>query len=196
MNYILAIGLLLMSMQAYSSDANLPVVTLKTNMGTITLELYPHKAPKTVANFLRYVKEDFYANTLFHRVIKNFMIQGGGFTPNYQQKPTHEPIENEADNGLEHVPGTLAMARTQDPHSATAQFFINVNNNNFLNHSSKTVQGWGYTVFGKVTEGMDIVVNKISQVETGQGGPFQTDVPQQPIVIEHIQQLEGSTENK
>ncbi|MDY6993507.1 MAG: peptidylprolyl isomerase, partial [Pseudomonadota bacterium] len=109
------------------------MVTLKTNMGTITLELYPDKAPKTVANFLRYVKEDFYANTLFHRVIKNFMIQGGGFTPNYQQKPTHEPIENEANNGLEHVPGTLAMARTQDPHSATAQFFINVNNNNFLN---------------------------------------------------------------
>jgi len=195
MNYILAIGLLLMTMQAYSSDANLPVVALKTNMGTITLELYPDKAPKTVANFLRYVKEDFYANTLFHRVIKDFMIQGGGFTPNYQQKPTHEPIENEADNGLEHVPGTLAMARTQDPHSATAQFFINVNNNNFLNHSSKTVQGWGYTVFGKVTEGMDIV-NKISQIKTGQGGPFPTDVPQQPIVIENIQQLEGSTENK
>jgi len=142
------------------------MVTLKTNFGDITLELFEDKAPKTVANFISYVENGFFDNTIFHRVINNFMIQGGGFTPDMDQKDTKDPIENEADNGVANEVGTIAMARTQDPHSATAQFFINVNNNDFLNHSSKSVNGWGYCAFGKVTEGMD-VVEKIKAVKTG-----------------------------
>ena len=158
------------------------MVTLKTNFGDITIELFEDKAPKTVANFLSYVEEGFFDNTIFHRVINNFMIQGGGFTPDMDQKDTKAPIENEADNGVANEVGTIAMARTQDPHSATAQFFINVNNNDFLNHSGKSVNGWGYCAFGKVTEGMD-VVEKIKAVKTGNHG-YHQDVPVEPVIIE------------
>ena len=145
------------------------MVTLKTNFGDITLELFADKAPKTVENFLSYVKEGFYDSTIFHRVINGFMIQGGGFTAEMDQKDTKAPVENEANNGVANEIGTIAMARTNDPHSATAQFFINVGNNDFLNFSSETMNGWGYCVFGKVTEGMD-VVEKIKTVKTGNYG--------------------------
>ena len=158
------------------------MVTLKTNFGDITLELFEDKAPKTVANFLSYVEDGFFDNTIFHRVINNFMVQGGGFTPDMDQKDTKDPIENEADNGVANEVGTIAMARTQDPHSATAQFFINVNNNDFLNHSGKSVNGWGYCAFGKVVEGMD-VVEKIKAVKTGNHG-YHQDVPVEPVIIE------------
>lgn len=160
-----------------------PYVKLQTNMGDIVLELNREKAPKSVANFLSYVKDGFYNGTIFHRVIDGFMIQGGGYTENYQKKGTKAPIENEADNGLKNDRGTVAMARTNNPHSATAQFFINVVNNDFLNHRSKTPRGWGYAVFGKVVQGMD-VVDKIRKIPTGAGGPFPKDVPQAPVVIE------------
>ncbi|MBT80733.1 MAG: peptidylprolyl isomerase [Alteromonadaceae bacterium] len=158
------------------------MVTLKTNYGDITLELFADKAPATVENFLNYVKEGFYDNTIFHRVIDGFMIQGGGFTPDMDQKSTNAPIANEANNGVANEKGTIAMARTNDPHSATAQFFINVNNNDFLNFSSESVNGWGYCAFGKVSEGMD-VVEKIKAVKTGTSG-FHQDVPAEPVVIE------------
>ena len=158
------------------------MVTLKTNFGDITLDLFEDKAPKTVANFLSYVEDGFFDNTIFHRVINNFMVQGGGFTPDMDQKDTKDPIENEADNGVANEVGTIAMARTQDPHSATAQFFINVNNNDFLNHSGKSVNGWGYCAFGKVVEGMD-VVEKIKAVKTGNHG-YHQDVPVEPVIIE------------
>ena len=158
------------------------MVTLKTNYGDITLELFADKAPATVENFLNYVKEGFYDNTNFHRVIDGFMIQGGGFTPDMDQKSTNAPIANEANNGVANEKGTIAMARTNDPHSATAQFFINVNNNDFLNFSSESVNGWGYCAFGKVSEGMD-VVEKIKAVKTGTSG-FHQDVPAEPVVIE------------
>ena len=158
------------------------MVTLKTNFGDITLELFEDKAPKTVANFLSYVEGGFFDNTIFHRVINNFMVQGGGFTPDMEQKDTKEPIENEADNGLKNEVGTLAMARTMDPHSASAQFFINVADTAFLNHTSKDMQGWGYAVFGKVTEGMD-VVNRIKGVRTTMAMGHQ-DVPAEDVIIE------------
>ncbi|RUO61910.1 peptidylprolyl isomerase [Pseudidiomarina insulisalsae] len=163
-------------------------VTLHTNHGAIKLELYPEQAPKTVENFLRYVREGFYADTLFHRVIRGFMIQGGGFNREMVQKNTHEAIENEADNGLKNEKGTIAMARTQDPHSATSQFFINVANNDFLNFKNESMGGWGYCVFGKVVEGMD-VVEEISQVYTEQAG-FHQDVPKDDVVIEKAE-IEG-----
>lgn len=156
------------------------MITLHTNLGDITIELNPEKAPKTCANFKQYAEDGFYDGTIFHRVINNFMIQGGGLTADMKQKSTRAPIENEADNGLPNDTGTIAMARTSDPHSATAQFFINVKDNDFLNHSAKTGQGWGYCVFGKVTEGMD-VVNKIKVVKTGA-----QDVPQETITIERV----------
>lgn len=159
-----------------------PQVALHTNKGDIVLELDEAKAPKTVANFLEYVRSGHYNGTIFHRVINGFMIQGGGFDENMQQKDTQAPIENEADNGLKNDIGTIAMARTNDPHSASAQFFINVGNNDFLNHSGKTSQGWGYAVFGKVIEGMD-VVNAIKGVPTGNKG-FHQDVPKENVVIE------------
>ncbi len=146
------------------------------------LELDAEKAPKSVENFLNYVKAGHYDNTVFHRVIDGFMIQGGGFEPGMKQKPTDEPITNEANNGLKNVNGSVAMARTNDPHSATAQFFINVNDNDFLNHSSPTPQGWGYAVFGKVVDGLDIV-EKIKKVKTGSKG-FHQDVPVDDVVIE------------
>ena len=159
-------------------------VTMQTNKGTIVLELDAAKAPKTVENFIAYAKEGFYDGTIFHRVIPGFMIQGGGFEPGMNQKATKAPVENEADNGLKNEVGTIAMARTNDPHSATAQFFINVKNNEFLNHSSPSPQGWGYCVFGKVTEGMD-VVHAIEKVSTGNRG-FHQDVPVEDVIIEKV----------
>ncbi|HWX11954.1 MAG TPA: peptidylprolyl isomerase [Trinickia sp.] len=158
------------------------MVELQTNHGVIKLELDAEKAPKTVENFLNYVRKGHYDNTVFHRVIDGFMIQGGGFEPGMKQKPTDAPIDNEANNGLKNVNGSIAMARTNDPHSATAQFFINVNDNDFLNHSSPTPQGWGYTVFGKVVEGLD-VVEKIKKVKTGSKG-FHQDVPVDDVIVE------------
>lgn len=158
------------------------MVTLKTNFGEIKLELFEDKAPKTVENFISYVKDGFFDNTIFHRVINGFMVQGGGFTADMEQKETKAPIQNEANNGVANEIGTVAMARTQDPHSATAQFFINVGNNDFLNHTSESVNGWGYCAFGKVTEGMD-VVEKIKAVKTGNHG-FHQDVPVEPVIIE------------
>jgi cyclophilin family peptidyl-prolyl cis-trans isomerase len=159
-----------------------PRVELKTNRGVIVVELYPDKAPKTVANFLQYVKDGQYDGTIFHRVIDGFMIQGGGFDKDMKQKPTRAPIENEAANGLKNDVGTIAMARTADPHSASAQFFINLKNNAFLNFREPSRQGYGYTVFGKVVTGMD-VVEKIAKVPTGNVGPYQ-NVPGDPVVIE------------
>lgn len=159
-----------------------PRVALQTTKGRIVIELYADKAPKTVKNFLDYVKAGFYNGTIFHRVIPGFMVQGGGFTPDMTEKPTRPPIQNEADNGLQNQRGTLAMARTPDPNSAGAQFFINVANNNSLNFRSKTTEGWGYAVFGNVVEGMD-VVDAIVQVPTTTKGPY-GDVPVQPVLIQ------------
>ena len=157
------------------------MITLHTNFGEIKLELDFDKAPKTAANFVEYVKAGHYDNTIFHRVIDNFMIQGGGFSQGMKQKDTRDPIENEADNGLKNVVGSIAMARTMDPHSASAQFFINIADNQFLNHSAKTSQGWGYAVFGRVVEGMD-VVNRIKGVATTSKAGHQ-DVPAEDVVI-------------
>ena len=159
-------------------------VLMTMTVGPLTLELDADNAPKTVDNFLSYVADGFYDDTIFHRVIHNFMIQGGGFTADMQQKPTQAPIENEANNGLETQRGTIAMARTQDPHSATAQFFINVQDNDFLNHTGEHMQGWGYAVFGKVTDGDD-VLDKIRAVQTGSQAGHQ-DVPVEPIIIESV----------
>ena len=150
--------------------------------GVITLELDAEKAPKTVENFLAYVKKGHYDNTIFHRVINNFMVQGGGFEPGMTQKPTDAPIQNEANNGLKNSPYTIAMARTSDPHSASAQFFINVADNGFLNHTAPSMQGWGYAVFGKVVKGTEIV-DQIKAVKTGRKG-FHDDVPKDDVVIE------------
>ena len=163
------------------ADSTHPRVALDTSKGRIVLELYPDKAPKTVANFLQYVKSGHYDGVIFHRVIDGFMIQGGGFTPDMSQKPTKPPIQNEADNGLRNDRGTIAMARTMDPNSASAQFFINTVNNDSLNHRGKTPQGWGYTVFGKVVEGMD-VVDQIAKVQTGTKSGNQ-NVPIEPVLI-------------
>jgi cyclophilin family peptidyl-prolyl cis-trans isomerase len=171
-----------------SAAAANPVVEVKTTVGTVTIELYADKAPKTVDNFVKYVKDGFYNGTVFHRVIANFMIQGGGFDKALQQKPTRAPVQNEADNGLKNELGTIAMARTSNPHSATAQFFINVKDNDFLNFREPTVQGYGYTVFGKVVSGMDVVMN-IAAAKTGAGGPFPSDVPQSAIAIESVKLL-------
>lgn len=170
--------------------ADNPKVLIQTNKGPITVELYRDKAPLSVDNFLVYVDEDFYDGTIFHRVIDGFMIQGGGFGPDMKKKPTHDPIENEADNGLKNERGTIAMARTGDPDSATAQFFINHKDNDFLNHKSKDRRGWGYAVFGRVTDGMEIV-DEIATTPTGPGGPFPKDVPQDTILIEEITRLGG-----
>ena len=161
-----------------------PQVRLDTTLGAITLELADDKAPKTVENFLAYTRDGFYNGTIFHRVIDGFMIQGGGFTPDFQQKPTRPPVTNEANNGLKNLRGTVAMARTSDPQSATAQFFINVKDNPMLDHRLPTPQGWGYAVFGKVIDGME-VVDKIRQTPTGRGGPANqfSDVPQTAVVI-------------
>ncbi len=158
-----------------------PMVMMETPEGEVLIELYEDKAPKTVANFLKYVDEDFYPGTIFHRVINNFMVQGGGFDFSMKEKKSNAPVENEADNGLKNEVGTLAMARTMDPHSASSQFFINVKDNGFLNHSSKDPQGWGYCVFGKVIEGME-AIEKIKKVRTRSHGGMD-DVPVDPISI-------------
>ena len=179
--FLLAAGLLL-SLHAFAAN---PAVEMKTNQGTIVVELYADKAPKSVANFLQYVKDGFYNGTVFHRVIDGFMIQGGGFTPAMKEKGTRAPIENEARNGLKNSVGTLAMARTGDPHSATAQFYINLVDNTPLDYPSH--DGWGYAVFGKVTQGLD-VVQKIAKVKTGNAGPYQ-NVPSTPVVIESAKLL-------
>ena len=163
------------------------MVKLHTNLGTITLELDAERAPDTVANFLEYVKSGFFTNTVFHRVIDGFMIQGGGFEPGMKQKSTKAPIKNEADNGLKNENYTVAMARTSDPNSATAQFFINVADNAFLNHTSPTPQGWGYAVFGRVAEGRE-VVDKIKKVQTGTRGMHQ-DVPVDDVIIERAEEI-------
>ena len=165
------------------------MVKLHTNMGTITLELDADKAPITVENFLTYVKDGFYDGTIFHRVIDGFMIQGGGMEPGMKEKTTRDPIKNEADNGLSNERGTIAMARTPDPDSASAQFFINVKDNKFLDHRAPTRDGWGYAVFGRVIEGMD-VVDRIKNVATGNAG-FHQDVPLEDVIIESVEISEG-----
>lgn len=161
------------------------MIKLHTNFGVITLELDAEKAPETVKNFIAYVESGHYNNTVFHRVIDGFMVQGGGFEPGMEQKPCGEPIQNEANNGLKNDKYTVAMARTQAPHSATAQFFINVADNEFLNHRSPDTQGWGYCVFGKVVEGQD-VVDQIKSVKTGRSG-FHQDVPVEDVIIERAE---------
>ena len=170
------------SLSLFATD---PIVVLKTSEGDIKIKLYPDKAPITVDNFLTYVKNGHYDKTLFHRVIDSFMIQGGGFTEDFKQKETLPPIKNEADNGLTNKLGTIAMARTSDPHSATAQFFINVNDNYFLDFKNKTTRGFGYCVFGEVIDGLNIVL-KISKTITGVNGQFR-DVPQNSILINQVQ---------
>jgi peptidyl-prolyl cis-trans isomerase B (cyclophilin B) len=157
------------------------MVILETNFGDIKINLFEDKAPKTTANFKQYVEDGFYSNTIFHRVISNFMVQGGGMEPGMEEKTTRAPIENEADNGLSNKVGTLAMARTNDPHSATAQFFINVKDNNFLDFSAPNAQGYGYCVFAEVVDGMD-VVEKMRTVKTGNSG-YHQDVPVEDIII-------------
>ena len=166
-----------------------PVVEMKTSMGTIVLELYPDKAPKTVDNFLRYVRSGHYKGTIIHRVIDGFMIQGGGYDARFNERPTDPPIPNEANNGLRNDAYTVAMARTLDPDSATAQFFINVKDNGFLNYTAPTLDGWGYTVFGRVVRGREVVM-KIAKLRTGPGGPFPSDVPRQTVLIQDAKQTQ------
>ena len=178
-------SLLFLTLSQATHAAENPKVLITTNIGNIEATLLPEKAPLTVANFLQLVEEQHYDGLIFHRVIKAFMVQGGGFDKNYTKMPTRQPIENEADNGLPNERGTIAMARTGDPHSATNQFFINVKYNGFLNYQSKTQQGWGYTAFGRVIDGMNIV-GRISRMETGPGGPFPSDVPVKQVIIEKV----------
>ena len=173
---------------AWSAAQAAPQVLLETSEGNIRLELNPAAAPQTVENFLAYVDAGFYDGTLFHRVIPNFMIQGGGFTPEMQRKETRDPIQNEADNGLKNQRGTIAMARTGNPHSATAQFFINLVDNGFLDHTGKSGRGWGYSVFGRVVEGME-VVDRIAAVPTGVVNRMK-DVPKTPVIIERASRIE------
>ena len=179
---------MLVSSEVLAAD---PQVEVKTNAGTVVIELYPEKAPTTVENFLQYARDGFFDGTIFHRVIPGFMIQGGGFTADFKQKPTRAPIRNEAENGLKNTIGTVAMARTSDPHSATAQFFINVADTPNLDFRFPTQEGYGYCVFGKVVKGMD-VVQRIAKVETGLGPPPYRDVPVKPIVIESVRVLDGA----
>ena len=171
-----------------------PQVQMETSMGVITIELDAKAAPQTVANFLSYVRDGFYDGTIFHRVIKSFMIQGGGFTSQMQQKTTRSPVANEADNGLKNNVGTIAMARTNAPNSATSQFFINVKDNDFLNHTAKTARGWGYCVFGRVVKGM-AVVHQIEAVKTTVRSGY-GDVPVEPVIIKRVAVLESQPENK
>ena len=161
------------------------MIKLHTNHGTIALELDADKAPKTAENFLRYAREGFFDGTIFHRVIPGFMIQGGGMEPGLKQKPTHDPIPNEADNGLANTRGSIAMARTPDPNSASSQFFINLSDNAFLNHTSRTPDGWGYCVFGRVVEGMDVVDAIAKEPTTSRGG--HQDVPEKDVLIEKVE---------
>ncbi len=179
----LILSILLGSGGAWAAN---PLVQLQTSAGSVRIELFADKAPKTVTNFLQYVKDGFYDGLVFHRVIDRFMIHGGGHYPDLREKKaTYPAIENEAGNGLKNELGTLAMARTPDPHSATAQFFINVADNAFLNFRESSSAGYGYAVFGKVTQGMDVVM-RIARTPTGPGGPFPKDVPRQPVIIESI----------
>jgi len=184
---LLAFALVLASATAARAADTVNVV-LETSMGNVTLELYPDKAPLTVENFLRYADDGFYDGTVFHRVIYGFMIQGGGYTPDYQRKHTQDAIRNEADNGLKNERGTIAMARTSDPDSATSQFFINHANNSSLDFRSRDPQGWGYAVFGKVTQGLD-VVDAIAMVDTKVTGPGMQNVPARPVIIERVTRL-------
>jgi cyclophilin family peptidyl-prolyl cis-trans isomerase len=180
---VLTFSILLWSAETFAAN---PVVEMKTNVGTLRVELYADKAPRTVSNFLQYVKDGFYNGLVFHRVISGFMIQGGGYDRDLREKKgDRPPIENEAGNGLKNDTGTVAMARTSDPHSARAQFFINVADNKFLNFRDASPAGFGYAVFGRVSQGMD-VVTRIAHTPTGPGGPFPQDVPQQPVIIESI----------
>jgi len=181
--------LLLTLFAAPAAWAAPPVVEMQTSLGTVVMELYPDKAPKTVENFLRYVESGHYKGTIFHRVIAGFMIQGGGFDTRLREKPTGPPIPNEANNGLRNERYTVAMARTMDPHSATAQFFINVQDNHFLDYTAPTVRGWGYAVFGRVIRGEE-VVDRIARLPTGAGGPFLSDVPQRMVVIEDMRRVQ------
>ena len=168
-----------------------PLVTFETTHGSFAVALEPDSAPKTVENFLTYVRDGHYDGTIFHRIIAGFMIQGGGYDERYQQRPTRAPIENEAPGAPGNDRGTIAMARTADPHSATAQFFINVVDNDFLNHRGKNPQGWGYAAFGRVVDGME-TVDRIAALQTGPGGPFPSDVPKEAVVIEKVTAGPGS----
>jgi cyclophilin family peptidyl-prolyl cis-trans isomerase len=181
--------MLTLSASVFAAGGKNPQVRLTTNQGVIELELFADKAPVTVKNFLEYADAGFYNGTIFHRVIPSFMIQGGGFEPGMKQKSGRAPINNEADNGLKNLTGTVAMARTPDPHSASAQFFINAKDNDFLDHRGKTPQGWGYAVFGKVTKGMD-VVKKIESVQTRNAGGH-GNVPVQDVVIQKVERVGG-----
>lgn len=183
------LALLTLTLAGAALAAN-PKVNMQTNKGLIVIELYPDQAPQSVANFLAYVDAGFYDGTIFHRVIPDFMIQGGGFTADLEKKATRDPIPNEADNGLKNERGTLAMARTNDPNSATAQFFINHKDNAFLDHSGKNPRGWGYAVFGRVTDGMS-VLDAIATTPTGAKGMFPKDVPLETIVIEKASRVDG-----
>ena len=165
-----------------------PQVDVVTSLGNFRIELDPDKSPKTVANFLGYVDASHYDGTIFHRVIEKFMVQGGGYDQKYEKRAVNAPVQNEADNGLKNVRGTVAMARTGDPHSATAQFFVNVVDNGFLDHRGKNQAEWGYTVFGRVVDGMD-VVDKIRAVPTGANGPFEKDAPKTPVEIQSIRRV-------
>jgi len=185
---ILGIATFALAIQIQVAHAANPKVKMETSKGTIIMELYPDKAPKSVANFLAYVNSGAYDGTIFHRVIKDFMNQGGGFTPDYKKVDVKDPIPNEAFNGLKNLKYTVAMARTNAPHSATNQFFINTADNAFLDHTEKSMRGWGYTVFGKVVEGENIV-GAISRVPTGPGGPFAKDAPRTPILIEKMTEI-------
>jgi cyclophilin family peptidyl-prolyl cis-trans isomerase len=186
--YLLGLTLALTSLGFAQAQTPAPQVKFTTSAGEFVIELYPDKAPNTVENFLGYVRDGHYNGLIFHRVINNFMIQGGGYDARYMEKPTRPPIKHEgaevkAKGGPTNTVGTIAMARTNNPHSASSQFFINVNNNDFLNHSAPSGQGWGYVAFGKVVSGME-VVNKIKMTPTGAGGPFPSDVPQTQVVIQ------------
>src|SRR5574340_535877 len=185
---LLMLFALLVPLAAHSAN---PLVEMKTNMGTITLELYPDKAPKTVENFLQYVNSGFYTDVIFHRVIPGFMIQGGGFKRDLLEDPTRAPIKNEADNGLKNEAYTIAMARTSDPHSATAQFFINVANNSFLNFTAPTPQGYGYCVLGRVVQGTE-VVDKIAAIPTTSVGPL-ANLPKKAVIIERMKVVPQAT---
>ena len=185
---LVAVLALLVSLAAAAAD---PKVEIKTSLGDIVVELDPARAPLTVENFLQYVKARHYDGTLFHRVMPGFMIQGGGFTPDFQEKPTGKPVRNEASNGVPNTVGTIAMARTNEPHSATAQFFINVADNRMLNFRFPTIEGYGYAVFGKVVKGMD-VVDRIVKVPTGPGPAPHQNVPVKPVIIKSIRVVESA----
>ena len=182
--YLIAVSLTIINIGVNAEMATNTVISIKTTSGDIKLELFDDKAPKTSENFKEYIKSGYFNNMIFHRVIKDFMIQGGGFDPDMQEKETMKPIMNEANNMVSNERGTIAMARTNDPHSASAQFFINLKDNTFLDFKSETVQGWGYCVFGKVIDGLE-VIDKIAMVDTGSYGPHQ-DVPKDPIIIKEI----------